>query len=101
MAETIIARDNKDWPRPLKVNAVVCDLAKTIYYAQAEVYGNPLHWYALSDALKAEYVSKAANVIQGCAPVPADALFQHVTAVARSEAARVLGRIEPATEGGK
>ena len=101
MTETSIAHGMKDWPRPLKLNAVVCDLAKTIYYAQAEVYGGHVHWYGLSEATKADYVSKAANVIQGCAPVTRDGLFEQATAVARQEAARVLGRIDPQTPWGR
>lgn len=93
--------DMKDWPRPLKVNAVVCDLAKTIYYAQAEVYGNTLHWYALSKETKDRFISHAANVIQACAPVERKPdLFEQVVAVARAQAAVIVGRIDPQTPWG-
>lgn len=82
----------------LKRAAIAGSLAQAIYYARAELHGWPRHWYALGAALKHHYVEEAAALLQP--PYQIDGLFEQVAAVARAQAAAVIGRIDPAAPWG-
>jgi len=88
----------KDWPVKLRLNAAACTLAQAIWYARAEGYGVAVRpWDDLEPTLRRQYVEHAEDVLEAVRPVPTARrdYFGLASALARTQAANVVGRITP------
>lgn len=84
----------KDWPMTLKRNAAICELAKALYRARGEVYGGSTELIDQPTHIRAQYITKADELLQTVAP------GRLITVGLWPTHAPIAGVIEP-KEGGK
>lgn len=58
----------KDWPKVLRKNAAICDLAKALFKARAEVYGGSQELTEQPSYVRERYIARADTLVQEMAP---------------------------------